>query len=111
MAANGVAVAAWLEGCAEDWVFQERWGREQAYLEALERLAGAAREREEPAAAFFQTIIDAMATAWEPEERAEYERYLTLARGQVPESVFAAAGAGGRARSLAEAIDLALDRS
>jgi predicted ATPase/Tfp pilus assembly protein PilF len=32
-----------LEGCAEEWVLEERQSREQAYLEALERLATAAQ--------------------------------------------------------------------
>src|SRR5262249_26946666 len=40
-----------LEGCVEEWVFQERLAREQAYLGALERLAAQAIERGEPAGA------------------------------------------------------------
>src|SRR5712692_7383037 len=34
-----------LEGCVEEWAFQERQGREQAYLQALEQLAGLAQAR------------------------------------------------------------------
>jgi predicted ATPase/class 3 adenylate cyclase len=34
-----------LEGCCEEWVFQERQAREQAYLSARERLAALALER------------------------------------------------------------------
>jgi predicted ATPase/DNA-binding SARP family transcriptional activator len=37
-----------LEGWAEEWAFQERQIREQAYLQALEHLAHHALEREEP---------------------------------------------------------------
>jgi predicted ATPase/class 3 adenylate cyclase len=40
-----------LEGCAEEWVLQERAHREQAYLRALERLAASAVERGEHGAA------------------------------------------------------------
>src|SRR5262249_10330945 len=40
-----------LEGCAEEWAFQERLAREQAYLGALERLAAPALERSDLAAA------------------------------------------------------------
>jgi predicted ATPase/class 3 adenylate cyclase/Tfp pilus assembly protein PilF len=40
-----------LEGCAEEWVVQERSRREQAYLAALERLAAVAVERGEHGAA------------------------------------------------------------
>jgi predicted ATPase/class 3 adenylate cyclase len=40
-----------LEGCAEEWVFEERKVREQGYLEALERLATWAREAGDTAAA------------------------------------------------------------
>jgi class 3 adenylate cyclase/DNA-binding SARP family transcriptional activator len=40
-----------LEGCAEEWVFQERQVREQAYLSSLETLAAQALERGEPAEA------------------------------------------------------------
>jgi DNA-binding SARP family transcriptional activator len=40
-----------LEGCEEEWVFQERAVREQAYLTALESLAGQALVGGEPAAA------------------------------------------------------------
>src|SRR5947208_12676743 len=40
-----------LEGCIEEWIFQERQAREQAYLGALEQLAADARERDEPGAA------------------------------------------------------------
>jgi DNA-binding SARP family transcriptional activator len=36
-----------LEGCDEEWVFQERQRREQAFLQALERLAVAAMARGE----------------------------------------------------------------
>src|SRR5262249_1174752 len=37
-----------LEGCTEEWVFQERQAREQAYLKALERLASVAMEQGTP---------------------------------------------------------------
>jgi predicted ATPase/DNA-binding SARP family transcriptional activator len=40
-----------LEGCAEEWAFQERQSREQAYLAALEQLAGLAGSRGEAAEA------------------------------------------------------------
>jgi predicted ATPase/class 3 adenylate cyclase len=40
-----------LEECTEEWVFQERQGHEQAYLQALERLAAHALKRGEPVAA------------------------------------------------------------
>jgi predicted ATPase/class 3 adenylate cyclase len=40
-----------LEGCAEEWAFQERQAREQAYLQALETLAGDALAREDRATA------------------------------------------------------------
>jgi predicted ATPase/DNA-binding SARP family transcriptional activator/class 3 adenylate cyclase len=40
-----------LEGCEEEWVFQERQKREQAVLQALEHLATDALERGEPEAA------------------------------------------------------------
>jgi predicted ATPase/class 3 adenylate cyclase len=40
-----------LEGCAEEWAFQERQVREQAYLEALETLAGHALAHGDLAAA------------------------------------------------------------
>jgi hypothetical protein len=40
-----------LEGCAEEWAFQERLQREQGYLHALERLAAAAVERGQHGAA------------------------------------------------------------
>jgi predicted ATPase/DNA-binding SARP family transcriptional activator len=40
-----------LEGCAEEWAFQERQPREQAYLTALERLAALALTEEDAAAA------------------------------------------------------------
>ena len=36
-----------LEGCGEEWAFQERQAREQAYLEALETLAARALARGE----------------------------------------------------------------
>src|SRR5262249_55694430 len=38
---------ALLEGCEEEWVFQERQRREQACLQALERLAAVSLERGE----------------------------------------------------------------
>jgi predicted ATPase/class 3 adenylate cyclase len=40
-----------LEGCTEEWAFQERQAREEAYLAALERLAEHAMAAAEPAAA------------------------------------------------------------
>jgi predicted ATPase/class 3 adenylate cyclase len=40
-----------LEGCAEEWAFQERQAREQAYLQALERLAEQALAGGEPGVA------------------------------------------------------------
>ena len=40
-----------LEGCGEEWVAEERLPREQAYLMALETLAGAAAKQKEYAAA------------------------------------------------------------
>jgi predicted ATPase/DNA-binding SARP family transcriptional activator len=40
-----------LEGCPEPWAFQERQAREQAYLDALERLASHAMATGDPAAA------------------------------------------------------------
>jgi DNA-binding SARP family transcriptional activator len=40
-----------LEGCVEEWAFQERQAREQAYLAARERLAALTLERGETAAA------------------------------------------------------------
>src|SRR5205085_7003779 len=40
-----------LEGCVEEWAFQERQAREQAYLAALETLAAHAIQRADPAAA------------------------------------------------------------
>jgi DNA-binding SARP family transcriptional activator len=40
-----------LEGCAEAWAFEERQVREQAYLTALETLAGRAMAAENPTAA------------------------------------------------------------
>jgi non-specific serine/threonine protein kinase len=40
-----------LEGCPEEWAFQERREREEAYLAALERLAGEAQARGDTAAA------------------------------------------------------------
>jgi DNA-binding SARP family transcriptional activator len=40
-----------LEECTEEWVIQERQAREQAYLDALERLAASALAREETQAA------------------------------------------------------------
>jgi DNA-binding SARP family transcriptional activator len=51
----GEAVAVYrgplLEGWTQEWVFQERQSREQAYLQALETLAHAARNRGEPGTA------------------------------------------------------------
>ncbi|MCW3053916.1 MAG: transcriptional regulator, LuxR family, partial [Chthonomonadales bacterium] len=40
-----------LEGCSEEWVFQERNWREEVYLQTLERLAGEAMRSEEAAEA------------------------------------------------------------
>jgi non-specific serine/threonine protein kinase len=40
-----------LEDCAEEWVFQERQTREQAYLQALEALAAGALAADDPAEA------------------------------------------------------------
>src|SRR5262249_36414334 len=40
-----------LEGCAEEWAFEERQVREQAYLTALETLAATAQAAGDPAAA------------------------------------------------------------
>jgi predicted ATPase/DNA-binding SARP family transcriptional activator len=40
-----------LEGCTEEWVFQERQAREESFLRALEELAAAAMARGEPQAA------------------------------------------------------------
>jgi predicted ATPase/DNA-binding SARP family transcriptional activator len=40
-----------LEGCAEEWAFQEREARQQAYLQALEHLAAHAWERGDAGAA------------------------------------------------------------
>src|SRR5205085_1616592 len=40
-----------LEECAEEWVFQERQTREQAYLQALEALAAGALAADDPAEA------------------------------------------------------------
>jgi predicted ATPase/DNA-binding SARP family transcriptional activator len=40
-----------LEGCVEEWIFEERQSREQAYLQALEMLAGQAMASGDPAAA------------------------------------------------------------
>jgi DNA-binding SARP family transcriptional activator len=40
-----------LEGCIEEWVLQERQAREQAYLGALEQLAGGAKGASQPGAA------------------------------------------------------------
>jgi predicted ATPase/DNA-binding SARP family transcriptional activator len=40
-----------LEGCREEWVFQERQAREQAYLQALERLAAYAMGSARPGSA------------------------------------------------------------
>src|SRR5712692_2087364 len=42
---------ALLEGWTEEWLFQERQSREEAYLRALERLAAAALARGDPGAA------------------------------------------------------------
>jgi non-specific serine/threonine protein kinase len=39
-----------LQGCHEDWVLPERLVREEVYLEALEKLAAEARERDDTAA-------------------------------------------------------------
>jgi predicted ATPase/DNA-binding SARP family transcriptional activator len=50
-----------LEGCAEEWAFQERQRREHAYLAALEWLAAAALQREDAAAAE-QYLRQAIAT-------------------------------------------------
>jgi predicted ATPase/DNA-binding SARP family transcriptional activator len=50
-AAAGLYRGPLLEGCAEEWVLQERRVREQAYLMALETLAAHAMAHEEPAAA------------------------------------------------------------
>lgn len=40
-----------LEGCMEDWVMQEREGRQKAYLDALETLAACAGAQQNPAKA------------------------------------------------------------
>jgi predicted ATPase/DNA-binding SARP family transcriptional activator len=40
-----------LEGCDEEWIYQERAAREREYREALERLTAGAREREDWASA------------------------------------------------------------
>src|SRR5207248_9807484 len=40
-----------LEGWEEEWIFEERQAREQAFLQALETLAEHAMARREPAAA------------------------------------------------------------
>jgi non-specific serine/threonine protein kinase len=50
-AAVALRRGALLEGCSEEWAFQERQPREQAFLAALEKLAALALEREEVAAA------------------------------------------------------------
>jgi predicted ATPase/class 3 adenylate cyclase len=51
-----------LEGCAEEWAFQERQVREQGYLQALETLAAGAMTQGDPAAAagYLQraTVVD-----------------------------------------------------
>src|SRR5205085_1362126 len=49
--AVGLYRGSLLEGCPEEWAFQERQAREQAYLTALERLAADALARGRPEAA------------------------------------------------------------
>jgi tetratricopeptide (TPR) repeat protein len=56
-----------------------------------------------------QALIDAIGAAWEPEEHAEYERYLTATRSQLPEDAFAAAWAEGQSMPLEQAIAEALE--
>src|SRR5207244_1514906 len=50
-AAVGLYRGPLLDGCLEEWVLLEREARRQAYLEALERLAGWSLGREDNAAA------------------------------------------------------------
>jgi DNA-binding SARP family transcriptional activator len=49
--AIGLHEGVLLEGCEEEWVFQERQQREQVVLQALETLAASSRERGEVGAA------------------------------------------------------------
>jgi predicted ATPase/DNA-binding SARP family transcriptional activator/class 3 adenylate cyclase len=60
-----------LEGCLEEWAFEEREARRQAYLQALERLAAMAMERRQPEAAerHLRRVI-AVDPAREPAQRA-----------------------------------------
>ncbi|MES2464284.1 MAG: BTAD domain-containing putative transcriptional regulator, partial [Armatimonadota bacterium] len=50
-----------LESCSEEWVFPERAAREQAYLNALEKLGehAAAQRRERDAIGYFKQVISA----------------------------------------------------
>jgi DNA-binding SARP family transcriptional activator len=59
-----------LEGWVEEWVFQERQAREQAYLGALERLAAPAIERSEPAAERYLRLVVAVDPLRESAQRA-----------------------------------------
>jgi predicted ATPase/DNA-binding SARP family transcriptional activator len=68
-----------LEGWTEEWVFQERQSREQAYLRALERLAAAAMARGDPGTA---ECYLRRAVAVDPlQETAQRARMQALAAG------------------------------
>jgi predicted ATPase/DNA-binding SARP family transcriptional activator/class 3 adenylate cyclase len=59
-----------LEGCVEEWAFQEREARQQAYLQALAQLAAHAMERQEPdVAERYLRLAVAVDAAREPAQR------------------------------------------
>jgi predicted ATPase/DNA-binding SARP family transcriptional activator len=68
-----------LEGCAEEWAFQERRVREQAYLQGLETLAAAAMERGDAAAA--EGYLGRAVSADPLRETAQRQLMLALAAG------------------------------
>jgi predicted ATPase/class 3 adenylate cyclase len=55
-----------------------------------------------------QALVEAMDAAWEPEERAEYDRHLTAVKAHLGEAAFEQGWAAGHAMSLDEAIAFAL---
>jgi len=82
----------------------------------LEGFAGLAAKEEEPkrAARLYgaaQVLLDSVGARLDPIDRLGYDQYVAIAREQLGDAAFAQAWAEGRAMTMEQAIDLALDKT
>ncbi len=95
-------------------LMRAHWGNPWTFAWRLEGFAGLAALQGQPerAARLFgaaQAALDMIGAALVQSDRAEYDRHLALARNQLSEDAFASAWDEGRAMTLDEAIDYALE--